>query len=123
MDEHFKAIKEKYDAFQNHLLRKGMLLSKDTNIGYWGVTPLPETFEMFKLINLGAYKSMLDLGSGDGRIVLLGSLFGLDSHGIEFDEWLINTSLSIRRKLNLPHFRKTVFLHDNYMDHDICFFD
>jgi hypothetical protein len=119
MHEHYLKVKEKYDEWQTYLLKKGQLLAKDTGIGYWGVTPLPETFELFSRINLEKFGSMLDMGSGDGRIVLLASLFGIDSHGIEFDEWLINSSLHIKNKLALPHFEKAKFTHDDYMNHDL----
>ena len=92
MQEHFEQIKKTYDDFQNHLLKNNVLLARDTGIGYWGVTPLAETFEIFKRINLGKYKNMIDIGSGDGRIVLLASLFGVKSKGIEFDKVAVQTS-------------------------------
>ncbi len=95
MDEHFKIIKQKYDDYQNHLLKKGKLLLKDTGVGYWGITPLQETYELFKRINLGSYKNFIDLGSGDGRIVFLASLFNISAKGIEFDAPLVNSSLII----------------------------
>ncbi len=118
-DEYFNKIKEKYDNFQRFLLENGRLPAMDTKIGYWGVTPLPELYELFKRINLGQYKNFIDIGSGDGRVVLLASIFGIEAHGIEYDQWLSNTSIFIKRRLDLPHFRKTRLLHDNFMDHDL----
>jgi len=119
MEEHYKAVKEKYDRFQQHLLSKGQLLAKSTAVGFWGVTPLPEAFEAFKLINLGSYSSFLDLGSGDGRMVLLASLFGVKSVGIEMDNDLLYQSIHIKNSLALPHFSNAKFLHDNFLDHDM----
>ena len=116
-NKHFTKLKTKYDNFQNHLLRNGVLLAKDTKIGYWGVTPLQETYELFKLLNIGSYGSFLDIGSGDGRIVLLASLFGVESHGIEFDDWLVNSSILIKNSLKLPN-QQIKLLQENFMDHD-----
>ena len=118
-DEHFQKIKEKYDDFHRFLLANGRLPARDTKIGYWGVTPLSELYELFKRINLGQYKNFIDIGSGDGRVVLLASLFGIEAHGIEFDPWLANTSLFIRRRLDLPHFTNTKLLQDNFMEHNL----
>jgi len=119
MDEEYKKLRDKYARFNEHVLRNGRLLTKDTKIGTWGVTPLPETFELFKLLNLGQYGKFLDLGSGDGRIVLLASLFGVDSHGIEFDDWLIKNSLLIKHRMDSDSFDKAKFIHGNFMDHNI----
>lgn len=118
-DENFRQIKEKYDRFQSFLLKNGKLPARDTGIGYWGVTPLSELYEFFKRFNIGQYKSFIDIGSGDGRVVLLASLFGITAHGIEYDEWLSNSALMIRRKLDMPYFSNTKLMHDDFMKHDI----
>jgi hypothetical protein len=115
----FQILKERYDDFHRYLLTNGILPARDTGIGYWGITPLPELFELFKQIDLGSYKSMLDLGSGDGRVVLLASLFGIEAHGIEYDPWLVNTSLFIRRRLNMAQFARTKIREDNFMHRDL----
>jgi len=120
--EDFAKLRQKYDSFQRFLLANGMLLSKDTEIGFWGVTPLAELYELFRRINLSQYKSFIDLGSGDGRVVLLASLFGIKAMGIEYDPWLVNSSLYIRRKLNLPHFENTKLLEEDFMKHDLSLY-
>jgi len=123
MVDHFDAIKQKYSDFNNFLLAKGVLPARDTIIGYWGVTPLDETHELFHRINLGSHKSFVDLGSGDGRIVLLAALFGVKAHGIEFDSWLTNTSIIMKHKISLPDFSTVKFLQDNFMDHNLSQYD
>ena len=123
MEHHYAKIKERYDAFQRHLLANGKFLARDTGIGYWGVTPLPELFEFFKRFNLGQHRRFIDLGSGDGRVVLLASVFGLQAHGIEYDQWLSNTSLVMRRKISLPHFEQTKLLHGDFMSLDLSQYD
>jgi hypothetical protein len=122
-EEHFARVKDKYDSFQRFLLKKGMLPHKETRLGFWGVTPAGELYDFFKQMKLQECRSFIDLGSGDGRAVLLASLFGVESHGLEFDPWLVNVSLHIRRKLDLPHFRKTKFLEKDFMQHDISGYD
>jgi hypothetical protein len=122
-EEHFNKVKEQYEDFQRYLLFNGLLPARDTNIGYWGVTPIPELYELFKRVKLSDYKRLIDLGSGDGRVVLTAALFGIEAHGIEFDPWLVNTSLFIRSKIDLPHFSKTSFREDNFMNHDLAEYD
>lgn len=120
---YFEKIKKNYDDYQLSLLRHGRLPVKDTGVGFWGATPLSELFTLFKNMGLYRYKSFLDLGSGDGRVVLTASLFDIESHGIEADEELVDTALEHRRKLALEHFNKTKFLHKNFMEHKLSGYD
>lgn len=122
-DDHFNKLNKTYDDYQRFLLKKGRMLFKDTKVGIWGVTPLAETYELFKLLNIGSNRSFIDIGSGDGRIVLLASIFGLKSHGVEFDPALVNSSIIIRNKLGLPQFVNTKFLEADFMDHDLSSYD
>jgi hypothetical protein len=121
--EHVKAISERYAAFERFLLQNGMTLSKDTGVGFWGVTHIKDLHEVFKRIKLHEHNHLLDLGSGDGRVVLLASLFGIKATGIEVDDWLVNTSLDIKRKLKIPHFNNVTIRHDNFMGTDIADYD
>jgi hypothetical protein len=120
---HYNAIKTKYDEYQTHLLKNGRLPARDTGIGFWGATPVEETYELFKRIGMHRYRNFLDLGSGDGRIVLLASLFDIQAKGIEFDSELIRIATDIRRNLDIPHFSKTKFLMDDFMNHSLSPYD
>jgi hypothetical protein len=122
-DEHFIKIKQKYDSFHRFLLKNGMLPHKDTPLGFWGVTPVQELYEFFKAAELHRHQKFIDLGSGDGRAVLVASLFGVEAHGLEADPWLVNVSLHIRRELGLPHFATTKFLEDNFMEYNLRGYD
>lgn len=42
----------------------------------------------------------LDLGSGDGRVVFMASLYGADATGIEYDEQLVNVSRQALEQLD-----------------------
>jgi len=123
MKEHIEKIKAKYDAFEKFLLQNGQLLAKDTGIGFWGVSHLDNLHELFQRLNLNDHKHLIDLGSGDGRVVLLASLFGIKATGVEFDDWLLNTSLDMKRKLNLPTSRNITFLKDDFMGMDLSSYD
>jgi SAM-dependent methyltransferase len=121
--EHVKAISERYTEFERFLLQNGMTITKDTDVGVWGVTHVTDLRDVFTRINLQDHKHFLDLGSGDGRAVLLASLFGVKATGIEYDSWLVNTSLDIKRKLKIPHFENVTLKQDDFMTLDFKNFD
>jgi hypothetical protein len=73
-------------------------LYKKSTIGFYGSTELCFLFKLFKDINLKSYWSFADLGSGDGRVVFLASLF-TSTIAIEKDKELLK--LSQRRKEEL----------------------
>ncbi len=116
--ETFSKIKDEYANFNTELLRKGRLPVKSTEKGFWGVSVCDEIFELFQRINLSGYKNFVDVGSGDGRVVLIASLF-TNATGIEFDQELVNKSIEIKRKLGLS----ASFLKDDFYNHDISNYD
>lgn len=46
-----------------------------TPAGLWTRSDLDEVLELFIQLDLGQYQRMVDLGSGDGRVVCLASCF------------------------------------------------
>lgn len=126
MEEHFEHIKKHYDAFEKFCIGQGILLAKETKDGYWGVTNMNDLHELFKKINLKRFKHLADLGSGDGRVVMLASLHGIKATGFETDDWLTNCALEIKRKLKHPQNKNIQLLHENFLkadlsQHDILF--
>ncbi len=115
MEKKFLEIKKEYDEFDKALMQQGRLPMKDTGIGFWNASPDKEVFELFKKIKLQNYKHFLDLGSGDGRVVLIASLF-TKATGIELDQELINKAVEMQYKLNI---KNVEFLHKNYFHHNI----
>ena len=128
LDE-FHLINRTYQNFEEFLLHKGLITSNSTNLGFWAGTPLKETFTVFNTLwnennwnnnnfikpKSRKYKmcrSFCDLGSGDGRVVLLASLFNIKKAvGIESDLWLHNVSnhltnlrIKWRNRRHLRHF-------------------
>lgn len=66
--------------------------------------PTPQTIveKMLRLGELKAGEKMFDLGSGDGRIVILAAQkFKADSTGVEFDDSLFTQSMDKIKSLGL----------------------
>ena len=89
----FETIKNNYDEFYNNFNKKNSkkLLIRSTKDGFFGYAILDEVFDLFKKIKLNNYKNFIDLGSGDGRVVLTASLF-TNAKGLETDEKLFELS-------------------------------
>jgi len=118
MNEKFEEIKKAYDEFYKSLLKQGKLTYRDTEMGIWGVCVAEYVYEFFKKINLKKYKNFIDLGSGDGKVVLIASLF-TKATGIEFDKELVEKSIKIRDKLKL----KCNFVQGDFLKHDLTKYD
>jgi hypothetical protein len=100
MEEKFRKIKEEYDNFYRQILKKGNLPMRDTDVGFWGTAACDDVFELFKKIDLAKYKSFIDLGSGDGKVVMIASLF-TKAAGVEFDRELHDKAVEIRGRLGI----------------------
>ena len=123
MNKHFMEIRRHYDEFHRFLLRKGRLPMKDTGIGYWGISPLNEVFEILTAARLERYKSFIDLGSGDGRVVMLASLF-TKAEGIEADPWLHSVAMRIKERLStIPGIKNAKLHQKDFMGHDLSRYD
>jgi hypothetical protein len=116
----FAEIKEEYDNFNKALLRQGKLPLWSTGKGFWGGVIADEVYEAFKKINLQNHKSFVDLGSGDGKAVLIASLFCQRAVGIETDPQLFRKAMDTQVKLNIPN---AIFLNNDFYDHSIADFD
>ena len=114
----FSLIKNEYEKFSKELLRKGVPGYRETEKGIYGTMPCDDIIEIFKKINLSKYKNFLDAGSGDGRVVLIASLF-TKATGIEIDKELHDEAVRIRNKLKL----NAGLVNDDYFNHDFKKFD
>lgn len=117
----FKEIKEYFDTLDREGLRHGKLPMHTTNFGFWGTTNMNDAYTFFSKINLSRFNSFIDLGCGDGRIVLIASLF-TKAKGIEGNKELAGIGNDAAKKLNIS---TTVECKDYYTEnlstHDIIF--
>ncbi|MBI2136670.1 hypothetical protein HYU06_06380 [Candidatus Woesearchaeota archaeon] len=127
IDKRFNAISNAYDDYYKSLLSKGKLLVRDTSAGIWGYASASICFEFFRQINLGKYKNLIDLGSGDGKVVAIASLF-TNSVGIEADKELFEDSIKIKDKLvknNVIEQKRCKLINDDFMkqEYDLSEYD
>lgn len=112
-------IKKEYDSFYKELLRNGRLPFGSTGSGFWGSVIADEVYPAFNRIGLGK-KTFIDLGSGDGKAVLIASLFCKRAVGIEADNELFQKSLEMQIKLNVPN---AIFFNNDFYEHSVSGFD
>lgn len=94
----FREIESAYKEKDRESLRQGRLPLHPTPRGFWSPAIMAEVFEAFRDIGLDRYGSFLDLGSGDGRVVLIASLFVPKAEGIEIDPGLHAIASSMAEK-------------------------
>jgi hypothetical protein len=112
-DRKFETIKKAYDNYYSSLVKEGKPLVRDTKVGIWGVSVSNNVYNFFKDIHLEKYDSFLDLGSGDGKVVLIASLF-TKAVGIEFDKELHDAAVGIKGELKLD----CSLIHDDFFKYD-----
>ncbi len=111
-------IKSAYDSFYNSILAEGKLPMRETAKGYWGIATADDVYELFKTIKLEKFRSFVDLGSGDGKVVSIASLF-TKAIGIEIDRELVMHSERIKNKLNI----NAKFIEGDFLKHNLSKFD
>ncbi|MFC1801535.1 class I SAM-dependent methyltransferase [Nanoarchaeota archaeon] len=118
MKNKFLEIKKEFDDFDSSLLADFRMVVRDTAKGIWGPANLEICYKLFKKIGLSKVGSFLDLGSGDGRVVLVASLF-TEATGIEFDKDLVDMGIKIRDKLGL----KADLIKGDFFEYDFSKYD
>ena len=119
----FIQIKEEYDDFYSSLLKGGKLPMWNTEKGFWNAAIAYEVCEAFKKIGLEKFSNFLDIGSGDGKVVLIASLFCKNADGVEIDEFLHGKAVEMRRKfgINNARFHNSDFLLHDFSQYDMLF--
>ena len=87
-DQLFHDIKNEYDEFYKIILKSGKLPMWNTQKGFWSASIAEEVYNTFKRIDLNKFQNFLDLGSGDGKVVMIASLFCKNAEGVEVDSFL-----------------------------------
>ncbi len=124
MEQHFLEIKKAYDDFYKELISQGKLPLRDTGKGFWGPSVANEVFNAFKRVKLERFKNFFDLGAGDGKVVLIASLFGPNSKGMEIDSDLVHHANRIKTKLShISHLNKAEIIHGDFDLHHLKEYD
>ena len=118
LDLKFQDIKSEYSRFEQKLKQSGKGLVYRTQKGIYGTTNLDNIFAFFRQIGLQNYDHFLDLGCGDGRVVLVASLF-TKATGIEYTEELIGIAKAIQHSLNID----CGFICGDFLEHDLSGYD
>ena len=127
-------LKAEYEALQRDLIAKrGFKADGETPYkkpaydGSFLPSRLDNIHAVFAEIGLRKGQRLVDLGSGDGRVVFLGALFGVEAVGIEGDEELCEIAGQMKdRLLTIPDFeplRSTEIRRANFFDEDLSPFD
>ena len=116
----FSQIKKEYGNFYSSLLRNGRLPMWSTKKGFWNAAIADEVYEAFRKIKLSRFKSFLDIGSGDGKVVLIASLFCRNAEGVEIDEFLHKKSVQIKNKFKINN---AAFHNNDFFGHDFSKYD
>jgi len=114
----FLEIEKEYEDYAYEQRKNGKGMVYDTEKGIFGTSSCSALFKFFSEIRLETYNDFLDLGSGDGRAVLIASLF-TKATGIEFDKELCNVAKKIRDKLELD----CEILQEDFLKFDISKYD
>ncbi len=120
---HVEMLKKAYQDFETYLLRNGIFLARDTGIGYWGVTHIEALHNALQEAEVHKHKQFIDLGSGDGRVVLMAAAMGVKATGIEADDWLTNSALDMKRKIKHPSMENAQFFKEDFMKMDLSKYD
>ena len=95
--------------------------------GLFYPTSLDDTLDAFESEVRPGLK-LLDLGSGDGRVVFLAAVMGADATGIEWEPSLHRLALDARKRLGsfVPrgraHLRQGDFLREDFSRYDLLFY-
>lgn len=118
----FQKIETFYIQHYHELKTRGVHPYKQTEKGFWFSSVSSEVFDLFRTIKLEQFNHFADLGSGDGKVAFIASLF-TKSTGIECDEELVKRSIQIKEKLGLENvqFVKGDFLKEELSSYDILF--
>jgi hypothetical protein len=121
MDDKFRQIEAYHDKKQSRLLLHKNGAQRPTAVGYWAAAHPGSVFSLFNELKLDGYRRFLDLGSGDGVVVAVASLF-TSAVGVEFDDALHNEAVSMRDALGLSmELKKCDFLEEDFSAYDFIF--
>ena len=116
----FKIIESYFKKLDETVRAKHVKLHFDTKFGIWGPSSMLDTFEIFVKMRLDERKGLVDLGSGDGRIVLIASLF-TNATGIEGEPSLHDIAEKAKKELvqQIPELERATFTNADYTQENL----
>ena len=79
-------------------MQRGSLPMRSTQRGFWGTSNLDDVYSFFVQKKFPRHTRFLDLGAGDGRVVMVANLF-VDAVGVEFDADLVAQGRAVAAQL------------------------
>ena len=119
----FRKVKTAYQDFYQRLnILENRPPYRSTKSGMWATSTAEEVYRGFCHFQLEQYSHMADLGSGDGIVVAIASLF-THATGYEIDEWLYQKSIEFSQSLNLSKatFLRADFLQANLSGYELLY--
>ena len=114
-DDSFVKIKQGYEEFYRSLLKRGRLPMWSTEKGFWNASSSNDIYSAFKKLKLQRFKNFLDIGSGDGKVVLIATLFCKNAHGIEIDDFLHSKAIEMQHLFKISN---AIFHNADFFGHD-----
>lgn len=110
-----RSIAYEYRLLASDLLKKHLFM-RPTSVGYFAGARIDDIHDIFEKLRLEKYKKFIDLGSGDGRVVLMAATY-TSAEGVELDDELFQTALRMRKKLSTQQasLKKASFVKKNYL--------
>ena len=116
----FSRVKTAYQDFYQRLkCLENTPPYRSTKSGMWATSMAEEIYHAFCHFELDQYNHVADLGSGDGIVVVIASLF-TQATGYEIDEWLYQQSKKLSHSLDLS---KATFLRKDFLQADLSAYD
>jgi hypothetical protein len=119
MNEKFAEIKQSYSELHAEFLKTNPLLVKYMERGIWAPSLSKEIFKIFKKFQ-SKEKILLDLGSGDGLVVMIASLFFEKAVGVEFEKEFYDHSLEKKKQLKITN---VDFIYEDFYNIDFGKYD
>ncbi|RME78289.1 class I SAM-dependent methyltransferase [Candidatus Woesearchaeota archaeon] len=111
-------IQRAVSSWEEEQKKRGRRRYWDTAVGIYGPTYVDLVFRFMRQLPIGKKAKFVDLGSGDGRVVLVASLF-CSATGIEYDQELVEVSKRLAQEAQVD----CTFIQGNMLDMDLSEYD
>lgn len=113
----FRELEEVYGRWREEA-SEGGALARPTPRGLWAASSPHDVFALMEAVGAEGCRHFVDLGSGDGLVTLIASLF-CPATGIECDAGLTAKACELRDQLGLA----ARFICGDYLAHDLSAYD